>query len=149
MDRFQQLLYDLGTLLELPLYAEQNQKCCLNINEALDVQLEYDTSKERVLIASLCCEVPPGRFRENILKESLKANGIFPRIGTYGYVEQKNKLALFEYVSLQNLPSEKFADILAKFIDRIERTKKAVDSGNLSLLLEVTSSYDKSAFEVL
>ncbi|MES2345670.1 MAG: CesT family type III secretion system chaperone [Chlamydiota bacterium] len=148
MDRFQQLLYDLGDLFEIPLYAEQNQKCRISINEELEVQLEYDGSKEKVLIATYCCEIPPGKFRENVLKETLKANGIFPRIGTYGYSEEKNKLALFEYVFLENLNSNQFADILAKFIDRATRVKKAIERGTPALLLEVSSEYNKSAFEL-
>jgi hypothetical protein len=147
MDRFQQLLYDLGDILELPLYSE-NQKCRLSINEELEVQLEYDASKERVLIACYCVEIPPGKFRENVLKESLKANGIFPRIGTYGYSEEKNKLALFQYVTLENQNANNFADILAQFIDRAKRVKQAVERGNPALLLEVSSNYNKSAFQL-
>jgi hypothetical protein len=146
MDRFQQLLYDLGQIIDLPLYADQNQRCRLNINEDLDIQLEYDSSKERILFASFCCEVPPGKFRENVLKEALKANGVFPRIGSYGFSEQKNKLALFEYISVQHLSSEKFGDLLAQFIDRAQRTKKAVETGNLLLFHEVTSQYDRNSF---
>ncbi len=148
MDRFQQLLYDLSELIEVTLYADQQQKCCININDLIDIQLEYDGSKERVLMASFCCEIPPGKFRENVLKETLKANGIFPRIGTFGYSEQKNKLALFEYVSIENLTPEKFADILAAFIDRVERSKKAIEAGSLAGLTEVSSDKNRMAFEL-
>lgn len=148
MDRFQQLLYDLSDLIEVTLYADQNQRCRININEMLDIQMEYDSGKERVLIACHCCDVPPGKFRENVLKEALKANTIYPRIGTYGFSEQKNKLALFEYVSLQNMPREKFADILAAFIDRAERSKNAVEKGNAHELRGVTSDKNRSAFEL-
>lgn len=147
MDRFQILLYDLGQILELPLYAENN-KCRLLINELLDIQMEYDSAKERVLIICFCCDIPPGKFRENTLKEALKANAIYPRLGTYGFSEQKNKLAIFDYISLENLSSDKFADILAQFIERAEKSKKAVDAGSPMQLSDVSLRYDKSAFEI-
>lgn len=146
MDRFQQLLYDLSDLLQVTLYAEHNEKCRISINEELEIQLEYNSAKEQILIGCLCCEIPPGKFRENTLKEALKANGQFPRIGTYGYCAKSNKLALFHYLSIQHLTSEKFADLLAQFIDRAEVTKNGITKGNLTALSEVSSNKDKTAF---
>ena len=148
MDRFQQLLYDLSEILEIPLYADQMQRCRLSINELIEVQMEYNSASEKVLMASFCCEIPPGKFRENVLKEALKANSLFPRIGSYGYSPMKNKLALFEYISLEGMHRDKFADLLAQFCDRVERTKRAVETNNLPLLLEVQSQFDRTAFEL-
>ena len=148
MDRFQQLLYDLSELIEVPLYAEENL-CRININDLFDVQMEYDSGKETVLLASFCAEIPPGRFRENVLKETLKANAIYPRVGTYGYVEQSNQLALFEIISLQNLSPEKFSDLLARFVDRVDRAKKAVENNLVHELMEVNSEYNHSAFHLI
>jgi hypothetical protein len=129
MDRFEELLKDFGREINLPLHPDKNRLCRLNINDILHVQIESDEAKDRILIATFICDVPAGKFRENILKESLKANHFYPRVGTLAFSERNNKLALFEYVQYSNLTGEKLGQVLGQFIERADAWRLAIERG--------------------
>ena len=74
MDRFAILLADLGELIQVPLHPDHQRSCILSINQELHVHLKEEDNEDRILIATFVSELPPGKFRENILKETLKEN---------------------------------------------------------------------------
>lgn len=76
LDPFAILLADLGALIQVPLHPDHQRACSLNINNELHVQLKED--ENRILVATFLAEIPPGKFRENIFKETLKENNLFP-----------------------------------------------------------------------
>lgn len=95
IDRFPELLQELATELDIDLYPDKRGACKLVTEDGLHVQMEVDVRQESLLIASFICEIPPGKFRENILRDALKSNGPFPKNGTLAYSERNNKLTLF------------------------------------------------------
>ena len=42
MDQFQELLWDLGELIQLPLHVDKNQACKLIVGERLEIQMQMD-----------------------------------------------------------------------------------------------------------
>jgi len=148
MDRFEEVLKELGQLINVPLHPDKNRLCRLNVNNVLHIQLESDESKERILIATFICDVPAGKFRENILKDALKANHFYPRIGTLAYSERNNKLTLFEYVPYPNLKVEKFADLLGQFIARADAWRVAIEQGQTAPQPETTTKKEQSIFGI-
>ena len=129
MDRFAQILYDLGKEIGIDLYPDPKRICQINFQDQIHIQLQYDEPKERLLIATFLCDVPPGKFREKLLKETLKSNGEYPRFGTFGYSERNNKLTLFEYVYPTHFSSEKLFKILEQFIEKALLWKEAIEKG--------------------
>jgi len=129
MDLFAQILYDLGTEIGVDLYPDVNRICQINYHDELHIQLQYDEAKEQILIASFLCDIPPGKYREKLLKEALINNGDYPRIGTLAYSERNNKLTLFEYVPSSNLTGQNLFNILEKFIEKGHLWKDAVENG--------------------
>jgi len=129
MDRFEEFLKNLGQVINVPLHPDKHRACLLNINNVLRVQLEFDEKKDRILIAAFVSDVSAGKFRENILKEALKANTLYPRVGTLAYSERNNQLALFEYGYFPYLIPEKMADLLSQFIQRADAWRTAIQSG--------------------
>lgn len=127
MDRFSQILYDLGKEMNTDLYPDQHRLCQLNWQDQLHIQLEYEEAKERLLIGTFLCDVPPGKFREKIFREALKSNAAFPRIGTLAYSDRNNKLTLFEYVYADNLRSDKLFQLLQQFINKAHQWKEAIE----------------------
>ncbi len=129
-DPFSALLDSLGTLFGLPLEADQNNACALQIKKGLVIQLQPDDTMGKVLIASRVVEVPPGKFRENVLKEALKANGLAdPRVGTFAFVAKTNTLVLFQYYPIDILNGERLAGLIMPFIDLAEQWRVAVLAG--------------------
>lgn len=132
LNKFEELIAQLGQVLDIALHAERGRVCKLNINGVMHVQIEYDEAKDRLLFASFIAEIPPGKFRENVLKETLRMNGTFPCLGTFAYSERNNKLAFFEYFPFPTIPADKLLEKLTTFIDRADEWRTAIEQGNLA-----------------
>jgi len=129
MDRFQELLWDLGELMELPLHIDKNNVCKLLLDEKLELQLEMDPHGENLLVASFISEIPPGRFRENVLKEALKVNSSYHPFGSFAFLEQKSSLILHQYLPTDHLSGEKLTEHLEVFIEEAEAWRAALEGG--------------------
>lgn len=146
MDRFSEILYDLGKEIGVDLYPDENRICQLNFQDRLHIQLQYDEPSEKILIACFVCDVPPGKYREKLLKEALKSNALYPRLGTLGYSERNNKLTLFEYVHIPGLKGEKLFETLEAFIAKAVDWKEAVEGGKPLPTVEKKRGPDESMF---
>jgi Tir chaperone family protein CesT len=131
MDRFVEVLKELGQIVNVPFHPDKHHVCELNINNVLHIQLEPDLSGERLLIASFLVDVPAGRFREGVFREALKANHPFERTGTLAYSARNNKLFFFHYLPFYQLTGEKLADFLGPFISEAESWRTSIESGSM------------------
>ena len=131
MDKFLLLLDDLGTLIGIPFHVNAKGLCQININNQLHVQISNESDKDRILVATFISDVPPGKFKENIFLEALKANQPFPRLGTFAYSEKNNQLAFFSHVYYRNLNGDTLADFLEKFIEKALSWKIGIETGHL------------------
>lgn len=131
MDKFAIVLSELATLVDVPLHPDHNRCCAINVNSVMHVKLQEEENKERILIGAFIGELPPGRFREILLKETLKENNLFPRIGTFCYSPRNNQLAFFTYVPLPTLTGDILADIFETFLDRAFSWKTALETGQI------------------
>ncbi len=129
MDRFAQLLYDLSKEIELDLYPDENRICQLNYHDLLDIQISLDEVKEQAMIATFICEIPPGKYREKLLKTALMANNEYPRPGTFAYSERNNNLTLFTYIPTEGLTGEKLYQAFSELVEVALLWKDAVENG--------------------
>ena len=129
MERFAELLREMGPLFGASLFPDRRGHCNLNINDSFRVYIENESEHQRLLIGAFVCDIPPGKFRENVLKEALKANGTFPRTGIFAYVRKKNQLALYTYAYTDILNGKLLAQQLRTFIAFALTWKQAIDSG--------------------
>lgn len=132
-DRFEELLAELGKTLNIALKSDKNHFCTLQIQPELLVQFQTDAAFEKLLIISKVAEIPPGKFRENVLREALKANGQKdPKVGVFAYISQTNHLVLFQRYPFDLLNGTRLAELLGPFIETIENWKTAIASGQAS-----------------
>lgn len=135
IDRFEELLSQLGTELDVPLHLDKQGACKLRINDSLDVQLEPDRSQEKLLLASFISEIPPGKLRENVLKDALKANGPLPLHGIFSYSERNNQLTLFAFLPFSQLTGKILADFLALFVEKATSWQQGIERGQTASLI--------------
>ncbi len=138
IDQFHELLQELGNKLGITLHPDKHGACKLNINQASYVQLEYEPSHHRILIATFICEIPPGKLRENILRDGLKANFPFPEHGTLCYCERNNQLTLFSYLPFSGITGDKLAVEFHYFVEKAQKWREAVESGQTHALVGST-----------
>jgi hypothetical protein len=146
MDRFVEILHELGNLLGTALHPDKHGVCKLNVNDLLHVQIEFQPERERLLLACMICEIPAGKFRENILKDSLRANWPYPLHGTLSYSEKNNHLCLFEYLSTENLTGQKLLDALNAFIAKADSWRLGVQQGDTNSLIPTTKKSESGIF---
>ena len=130
-DRFAILIDDLGTLIGVPLHLDSHRRCRLSIDGTLHIQIEEQEVQERILIGALITEITPGKYRENVLRETLKENNLENRLATFAYSERNNNLALFSYLYYPGLTGDKLADFLGVFIEKAASWKTAIETGQL------------------
>ncbi len=148
MDRFAILLDDLGTLIQVPLHPDHHRSCQLSINGELHIQIKEDDLKDRISIAAFLGEIPAGNFRETVLKEALKENHFFPRLGTFSYSERNNQLAFITYLSFAELRGDTLVDFLELFIEKAFSWKTALTTGQLPLRGQTLQKTGPSVFDI-
>ncbi|MCC6128160.1 MAG: CesT family type III secretion system chaperone [Chlamydiae bacterium] len=129
-DRFTELIQELSDFLALSLHVDRNGCCLLQVHHKIGVQLQLDSSQTRLLMASLAIELPPGKFRENVLREGLKANFLpDPRPAVCSYLAQNNQLVFYQAFPLDILNGERLAGFFGAFLTEVESWVKAIESG--------------------
>jgi hypothetical protein len=130
MSQFTRLLEELSFITGVSLHPELNDSCTIRINNLFSIQLKTDPGQEKLLIGCFICEIPPGKFQENVLKEALKENALPPpNPGIFAYVERNNHLVLYEYLLFQYLTGERLTEYLAYFIEKATAWYEAIKSG--------------------
>lgn len=148
MERFLILLDDLGGLIGIPLHVNAKGFCQLNINNQIHIQISNEQEKDRILVATFISEIPPGKFKENVLLETLKDNHTYPRLATFAYCEKNNQLALFSHVYYPKLNGETLSDFLEKFIEKALSWKIGIETGRLPLHGETVHKIGPSIFDI-
>jgi hypothetical protein len=130
INQFEELLYDLGKVFHLELQVDRHNACSIQIHPHFVIQLQLDETQENLWIFSKLIDTPPGKFRENILKEALKANALpDPRIAVLGYIAPSNQLAIFQKYPLRFLNGEKLSGFLGAFMEMGDSWREAIANG--------------------
>ncbi len=133
------LIQELGEILGVSLSAEQGFLCKLNIKDKVKVQIEYEESSDRIILACFIAEIPPGKFREGVLSAGLKANYLDPSLGIFCYAEGPENLILQMYLPGSTQPAL-FATLLQQFTDKGIKWKEGLEQGSLNSLVPSSSS---------
>ncbi|HEX2582719.1 MAG TPA: CesT family type III secretion system chaperone [Chlamydiales bacterium] len=130
IDRFEEVLHLFGNCLDLPLHVDKNNACAIQVQGTI-IQMQTDTSQEKLLIGCKIIEVGPGKFREHVLREALKANDLpDPRVGIFAYIASINTLFLFQEYPFDLLTTgERVAGLLGPFIKTCTDWKNAIQNG--------------------
>ena len=129
-DRFQELLAELGHTFHLSLKSDKRGACSILIPPELTIQLQLDGSQEKLFLFTKLAEIPPGKFREEVLREGLKANGLSdPRAGILAYLAVSNHLVLFQNYPVSILNGELLAGLFGSFLEMAESWQRAIQGG--------------------
>jgi hypothetical protein len=127
---FEELLHELSKVFHLDLQVDKHNACSILVHPKLVVQMQLDVSQENLWIFAKLIEIPPGKFRENILKEAMKANALpDPRTGVLAYLSATNQLVLFQKYPLIILNGERLSGFLGAFMEMADSWREAIASG--------------------
>jgi hypothetical protein len=143
-DRFGSLMEDLGKLIRIRLIPDSHNACLIKYPGGLFLQIELDQSQERINMGAEIGSLAPGRYRENVMREALKANGLPPpKVGIFAFSAKKEVLILFDYMELNDLTAPKIADFLEQFLQKANFWKDAIKRGDVPSFMGNEMSFGK------
>lgn len=115
---FEVLLGELGQEMEINIKADLNDSCRLMFAGDVFVQIDLATNADAVLIGSELGRLVPGPYREKILKQALRVNGLStqPR-GILSYSEKIDALILYQYLPLSQINGKGLNNFLQIFVE--------------------------------
>jgi hypothetical protein len=146
-DRFEELLAELGPVFGLSLHPDKIGACSIEINPHLKVQLQLDISQEKLLFFCKIIEIPPGKFRENVLKTALQYNNLpDPLAGILAYFSVTNHLIAYQSYPVLVLNRDRLAALLGAFLEMSETWYQAIKSGQSGPQILTTTSSSSNPF---
>lgn len=131
-DRFGALIEELGTVLRVKLTPDSNGACLIRFKDQLGVYLELDSLGEGVQIMVEIGKAGEGKFRENILREALRANGLPPpRTGIFCYSQKKDSLLLYEPLPIEDLTGGRLAEVITQISEKARLWRDSIARGEL------------------
>ena len=132
MNRFNEIVFDLGELLEMPLHVDENNACQMIFDEEIAVTLEMDDADQVLFLVAPIVELPPGKFRVGTLFEALRANSIFPPVGYLTFLSDLMTLVLCDALEEERLEGEACLARIVAIKERAALWKKALDAGQMA-----------------
>ena len=130
LDAYEAILQELGKILKIDLHPDPNNSCLIKFE---DVSVQIEVFKEdTLLIVSEIGPVPSGRYRENLFREAMRANGMpAPIHGIFGYGHNTTLLILFELLPLKDLNGERVSEALTPLLAKAKVWKEALSRGDI------------------
>ena len=145
-DLFGTLLEELGKSLDVPnLHPDINNSCLIKMKNGQTLQLEIDPHHQFLVIGADLGIVPPGKYRENLFKEALKANDMpHPLDGILAYSKKTDSLILFKKIYLTNLNGETIAVSIIPFLEKADLWSTALSRGEIPSIGTVNNNKSSS-----
>lgn len=140
------LLKELGPTLQIPdLHTDRNNTCLIKLKNGIQIQLEIDRSGRFLILGADLGVVPPGKYRENLFREALKANDLpHPTHGTLAYSKKSDCLVLFEKIPTTDLTGEKIAAEILPFSEKAIQWKDAIQRNEIPTVNQAFTSQQSS-----
>lgn len=141
-DLFGSFLQDLGRIFELPdLRPDGNNSCLITLKNGVKVQLEMDRANEFLIVGIDIGVVPPGRYKENVFREALKANGLPPPLqGIFAYSTKTEHLVIFERFRGRELNADRISEFIQKLSEKALQWRSAIERGEIPTIEQTRSS---------
>lgn len=136
------LLQELGRSLEIDnLHPDGNNSCLIRLKSGLIIQVELDKGGQSLIIGADLGTVPPGKYRENLFKEALKANNLpHPLHGILCYSRKSDHLVIYQKIPLKDLTGEKIAAEITPFSEKAFTWSEALLRGDIPAINQMFTS---------
>ncbi len=124
---FEELIENLGKALGIALKVDRKGHCILLVEEKIKIQIEKEQRGEGYLLGAMLGSLPPGKYREEVLKNSLKENHFYPKVGSLAYNVHNDQLVLFHFVKEKHVSANAFSEIFSSFAAKALSWKQALE----------------------
>lgn len=136
------LLKELGEKIGIPnLEPTSNNNITLSLKGKINVVLQQHETEPYLIISFEIIEIPAGRFRENILREALKFNGLNQlHAGIFAFSKKTQKLILFDMLNMNEISGDQVNTVMQSLADRSLTWKEALNQGAIPAVESTASS---------
>jgi hypothetical protein len=146
MKSYHELIAKLSERLHMEIYPDLNNVVTLKLEKRVKIQLESDSLDEVFLLGAYITFLPPGKFREHILKGALKANfSINKKPEILSYMTRENTLTLHRKFLLSSLTIDDLIKHIKAIVERAKKWMDAIESGRAFPDDEIEQGTDKSS----
>ena len=148
MTPFEDLIHELGKVIDITLHPDSHQSCLLAFPaDQISIQIDLHTSGDKILVGTQLGALTRDAFRERIFMQAMRVNGasITPR-GILAFSEKNDTLVLFQYLSLSSLNGEKLHKFVQLFREHAKVWKEAIKHGDIPTIEEDDSSPGERMF---
>lgn len=132
MDRFGEIVFDLGEELQIPLNVDNNGACKIQIGTELTIQMQMSQTDDMLLFVAELGDLPPGNYRRSVLFEALRSNSQDDVDGYLAFVEKLAKLFLCDNMASEEANARAICVRLESLLDRGKKWKSALQKGELA-----------------
>ncbi len=135
-DLYGTLLEELGRALQIAdLHSDRNNTCQIRLKSGLQIQVEINPKTNMLLIGCDLGNLPLGRFRVDLFREALRANGLpYPQHGIFAYSNKTDHMLLFEFLPIKELTGDKIADSLGPFTEKALLWKTSIANNEVPVV---------------
>ena len=130
---FASLLKEIGEKIGISnLESTQNNNITLTLKGKNDVVLQQHKTEPYLIISFEITEIPAGRYRENILREGMKFNGLNQaHEGIFGFSKKAQKLFLFDMLPMNEISADQVNSIMHSLSERVTLWKDTTSRGDI------------------
>jgi hypothetical protein len=126
------LARELSMSIGFPLQPDPLDAIFLTYKNGVQVQIEFNSAKQHLVIASDLGPIGKGRYQNTLFKQALKFNGQpLPQEGTLAYSRKKEALILQHFIPIEELKEGKVAEFLPLFTEKAFAWKEALQRGEV------------------
>lgn len=145
---FAAILRDLEPFFQIPLQPDKNNSCLIKYDSGLSLQMELDR-RDNLLVAVRLGAIPASRYRDNVFREALKSNFLYPPSeGIFGYSVKSGQLYFSITIDNQSFSLEKATNKLTPFIEKSKKWFEALSRGEMPPS-ETVSGADRGLFGLM
>lgn len=131
-DRFSGLIEELSSAIKIPLKPDKNNACLIQYPDGMKLYLQASSTQDIFYLAAEIANPGSGKYRENIFKEALKANGLPPpRIGIFCYSPVKDALLLYDSYSYTDVNGERLSELMSSILEKAKLWKESINRGEI------------------
>jgi hypothetical protein len=131
-DRFSALLEELGSAIKMKLAPDAHNACLIRYPDKLGVRMDPDQTGEFLYILIEIEKPGEGRYRESVMREALRANGLPPpRKGIFCFNLNKNLLMLFDQIPFEELTGLQLAEIIEGMSQKARLWRDSISRGEV------------------
>jgi len=140
---------DLTQGLGMNIEIEDSPSYTLNIRDK-ELQLEMDDSGEKIIVSMVLGKVPSGRYREDVLEQSLKSNDYPPpHFGYLGYSLEADILVLHREFHFSKISKKTVMDSIPPFIQMAEEWSRALETSSVPIASKPDPSTAPNMLQIL